>query len=272
MYSLHKIIVSVLVASLSLSASGGDPYKIPPGADAAGMGSVCLMKNGFWSSFRNQALLAEYRSFSAGINYENRFGISELGTRTAGLIIPAGNSSLGITYSHFGYKLFHRELGGLSCGLPLSENISAGVQIDCFSEKSSSEYENRYLVTFEAGMTVSAGNNILLGIHIFNPVPGYLRKTFMPTRLCIGAGLSLNDLLFAGAEAEMSSGENLLLRMGFEYNLYRKLQLRGGFCTENTSFSFGLGYNLKFMQLDLAFVTHERLGITSSASLIFVIH
>ena len=47
--------------------------------------------------------------------------------------------------------------------------------------------------------------------------------------------------------------------------------IRGGFSSENTSFSFGTGYKLKFATIDLGFLTHEKLGITTSASLIFKI-
>ncbi len=271
MYSLHKITVWVVFVFLSSAASGADPYRIPAGADGSGMASVCVMKNGFWSSFHNQALLAGNRSISAGINYENRFNISELGTRTAGIVISAGSTSLGIVYSHFGYNYFRREMGGLSCGVTLSENIAAGVQIDYFSEKTSGEYENRRSVTCEAGLLISPKENVRIGIHIFNPVPNSLRKTFLPTVLRAGAGIDLSKVLFAGAEAEMSSGEKLILRTGFEYEAFKKFRLRGGFCTENTSFSFGLGYLLKSLQIDLGFSTHEKLGITSSASLIFKI-
>jgi hypothetical protein len=62
-----------------------------------------------------------------------------------------------------------------------------------------------------------------------------------------------------------------MIRTGFEYEAVKNLWLRGGFSTENSSFSFGLGYLLKSLKLDLSFATHEKLGITSSASLIFKI-
>ncbi|MCX6302505.1 MAG: hypothetical protein NTW82_10005 [Bacteroidia bacterium] len=271
MYSLHKITVSVLFVFLSSVASGGDTYIIPAGAAGSGMASVCIMKDGFWSFFHNQALLSENRSLSAGINYENRFNISELGTRTAGIVIPAGGTSLGIVYSHFGYNNFRRVTGGLSCGMDLSENIAAGLQVDYFSEKTSGEYKNRQSITFEAGLLIHPKENISIGIHIFNPVPNSLRKTFLPTVLRTGAGIELSSVLFAGAEAEISSGKKLILRTGFEYEAFKKFRLRGGFSTENTSFCFGLGYLMKSLQLDLGFATHEKLGVTSSASLVFKI-
>jgi len=270
LYSLHKTVVSVLLVFLSSSAAGGDPYRIPAGAEGAGMGSVCVMRNGFWSSFQNQALLTGNKSFAAGINYENRFNISEIGTRTGGVIIPAGEASLGVIYSHFGYTHFTRQLAGLSCGLSLSDAVDAGVQIDYIAERTSGEYDNRHILTFEAGLLISPKENISIGIHLFNPVPGSIRKSFLPTGLRAGAGIDLSKVLFAGAEAEMSTGEKLIIRTGFEYKVFEKIMLRGGLSTGNTSFSFGLGYRYKALNLDLSFATHERLGITSNASVIFI--
>ena len=270
--SLHKISVSVFYIFLSLTASGGDPYRPSAGAGEAGMGYVCIMKNGFWSSFHNQASLAYNNSFSFGINYENRFSIRELGTRSVGMIIPAGKASLGVVYSHFGYTDFKRDMTGLACGIKLSEKISAGIQVDYFSERASGEYGNNQSVTCEAGLLVTPSENIRIGIHLFNPVPNSIRKTYLPTTLRVGAGTDLNKLLFAGVEVEMSSGSKLIIRTGFEYEVAKKLWIRSGFSTNNNSFSFGLGYLVKIAQINLGFTTHEKLGVTSSVSLVFKIH
>ena len=272
MSSLHKISVSVFFIFLSLTASGGDPYRPSAGAGEAGMGYVCVMKNGFWSSFHNQASLANNNSFSFGFNYENRFIIKELGTRSAGMTIPAGKASLGAVYSHFGYTDFKREMTGLACGMKLSDKISAGVQVDYFSERTSGEYSNNQSVTCETGLLVTPSENIRIGIHLFNPVPNSIRKTYLPTTLRVGAGTDLSKLLFAGVEAEMSSGSRLIIRTGFEYEATKNLWLRGGFSTNNSSFSFGLGYLAKIAQIDIGFATHEKLGVTSSVSIVFKIH
>jgi len=236
------------------------------------MGYVCIMKNGFWTSFQNQASLAKNNSVSFGLNYQNRFNIKELGTRSIGITIPAGKASIGVVYSHFGYTDFKRQMTGLSCGMKLSEVISAGVQVDYFSEKASGEYDHSQSVTCEAGLFLTPSENITFGIHLFNPVPNSIRKTCLPTSLRVGAGTELNKLLFAGIEVEMSSWSRLILRTGFEYEAAKKLWLRSGFSTDNNSFSFGLGYLLKTAQMDFGFQTHELLGVTSSVSLIFKIH
>ena len=270
--SLLKIPVSFLLLFSSLTASAGDPYRPSAGAGEAGTGYVCVMKNGFWSSFHNQATLASNNSFSCGFNYENRFSISELGTRSAGLIIPAGKASLAVIYSHFGYSNFKRDMTGLACGIKLSGKISAGVQVDYFSERATGEYNNNQSVTCEAGVLLTPSASTTIGIHIFNAVPNSLRKTFLPSTLRVGAGTFLNNSLFAGVELEMSTLSKLIFKTGFEYEAVKKLWLRGGYCSDNNAFSFGIGYLIKLVQMDIGFVTHETLGITSSVSLIFKIH
>jgi len=269
LFSLHKIPVSVLFIFLFSSASGIDPFFPAAGAAESGMGFSCVMGPGFWSSFHNQALLPLHKSAEIGFSYQNRFSISELGTRSAGFVMPVGNAGVGMVYSHFGYKDLTRHSAGLACGLKLSERISAGIQTDFFAEKTAGEYNERRSVTFEAGLLITPSEKINIGFHLFNPLPNSLRKNYLPSSLRAGAGIWLNSSLFACAEAEMSTGSSISLKAGFEYEPSETIRIRGGFGSENTSFCFGIGYLLKFAQLDLGFATHEMLGVTSSVSIIF---
>jgi hypothetical protein len=270
--SLLKISVSLILLFLQITASGGIPYGIQAGAGEAGMGYACVVRQGFWSSFHNQALLPFNDNSLLAINYENRFGIRELGTSTAGVIIPAGSASLGAAYSHFGYPDFKRDMAALACGVKLSEKIAAGVQIDYFSERTSGEYNNNRYITFETGFIFLPSENIRIGIHLYNPIPNSLRKNNQPVSLTAGAGIDLSKILFAEAEAEMSTAGYLAIRTGFEYEAVKNLRLRAGFSTRNNSFCFGTGYQAGFVTMDLGFTLHDRLGVTSSASLIFKIH
>ena len=270
--SLLKISVSLFFLFLQIAATDGTRYGIRAGAGEAGMGYACVMKEGFWSSFHNQALLAFNKDYSFGFNYEDRFGIKELGTRSAALVIPAGKATAGAVYSNFGYSDFKRDVAGLACGMELSDKVAAGVQIDYFSERTSGEYNSNQYITFETGVVASVSDNIKLGFHLFNPVPNSLRKNKQPVSISAGAGISLSKSLFAGIEAEMSSESSTELRMGFEYEAVKSLMLRAGFSTLNNSFCFGMGYQLGIVKLDLGFATHDRLGVTSSISLIFKIH
>ena len=192
MYSLHKISVSVLLIFYFSSASGGNPCLITAGAPEAGTGYSCIMRPGFWSSFHNQALLSENTNLSTGVNYENRFGIKELGTASAAVIIPSGKASIGAIWSRFGYKDFIRQSAGIACGLKIAEGISTGIQVDFLSEKTPGEYSGRQSLTFEAGVLLTPADNIRIGIHLFNPVPNSMRRRYLPSSLRAGAGIKLN--------------------------------------------------------------------------------
>ena len=254
---------------MSVKGFAGDPFRFMAGARQAGMAYVCVLNNDLWSSFHNQAGLAFNKSFSFGFNCENRFSIKELGTRTAGVTIPAGRVSLGAVYSDFGYSDFKRQMIGLACGMPLSHNVAAGVQLDYLSEITTGEYNNYQMITCEAGIIFSASENVKVGMHVFNPVPNSIRKSDMPTDLRIGAGVTLSKELFAGVETEMSTADKLVIRTGFGYEAAKKFFIRGGFSTENSSFCFGLGYRAGPAMIDFGFSTHEKLGITTSVSMIF---
>ncbi len=271
MFSLRKISVLLLLYSVPLALSGEDPMWFSAGAAGTGMGSVSATGRGFWSSFSNQALLTENDHYSAGISFLNRFNIAELGTYSAGLILPAGKSTGGIMYYRFGYSEYKREKIGLACGMRLSEKISAGVQIDYVAVTTSNKYAGAQSLTFETGLLIHASESVSLGIHLFNPVPNSLRKSFVPSSLSAGIEKELGRSLNAAAELCMSSGRPLSIKLGFDYEAVSKLHLRGGFSTENTSFSFGTGFTWNSVIVDLAFATHEKLGITTAASLIFII-
>lgn len=268
MFSLLKIIVSFCVVFVSVEAYAGDPYSYKAGARETGMARVCITNSDPWTSFNNQAALAFNKSYSFGFNYENRFGVSELGTRTAALIMPAGKVSLGAVYSYFGYSDFRRQTVGLACGMPLSNIVSAGIQIDYFSEKTTGEYQNSQVLTCETGIIVNASEKVKISLHLFNPVPNSMRKSDLSTSMNIGAMVNLNKELSAGVETAFCSGGRLILRTGFEYEAVKNFMVRGGFSSEDNSFCFGLGYMAGPAKVDIGFASHERLGITSAVSVI----
>lgn len=268
MFSLRKISVLILFLFFFLPAPADNPYRPPAGAREAGMAFASTMSEGFWSSFHNAALLSSVNNISFGAGYENRFGIKELSTRTAAIIIPAGKASVGSFYSHFGYTDFRRDMIAISCGLPLSEKISAGIQIDYFSEKTAGEYLNTNILTFEVGVLLRLSEELTLGVQAFNPLPDAIRHFSIPSGLRAGIGSKLNSQLFAGVEVEMVTGMNPDLRAGLEYEIIKNFWIRGGYRTALPSFSFGTGYVTHHGKIDIAFSTHEKLGITSNVSFI----
>lgn len=218
----------------------------------------------------NQASLAFNTSLAAGINYQSRFNLKELSTCTAGFIMPVNSTSVGAIYSHFGYSDFRRSMTGLACGLNLANNIAAGIQVDYFAERTYGEYNDRNTLTFEIGTIISITENLQAGIHLFNPLPNAWRKEYMPSTISVGTGIRISPSLFAALEADINSDERFVAKTGFEYKAVKNFILRGGYNTDHNSFSFGLSYWMKPVKIDLAFATHDRLGISSSVAMLFI--
>ncbi|HKK43276.1 MAG TPA: hypothetical protein VJ963_12755 [Bacteroidales bacterium] len=269
MSSLRKIAVSLFFLLSFYNASRGFPFCSPTGDGEAGMGGVCIMRKTPRSFFENQASLGSNHSLFAGIRYTDRFSVKELGTRSVFIAVPAGKTSLGLIYSHFGYSGFKRDIGGLACGIRLSDMITAGVQADILSERAAADYYEYMTISCETGIIISPDDKTSIGIHVINPVPNSLRKEAMPLTVRAGAGTYLDKSLFAGMEAEMSTGGSLVLKTGFEYEVIKNLRLRGGFITKNNAFTFGIGYGMKMVIADIGFMIHDRLGTSTTVSIIF---
>ena len=121
-------IVYILLSCLTLSAE--TPYLFGHSAIGNGMGKTGLTYPGISQAFNNQALLSDIKKLSFAANYESRFNLKELATKTLSIAIPAGNVTLGTKYSHFGYSDYSRSFVGLAAGIKLSKDFSAGVEID----------------------------------------------------------------------------------------------------------------------------------------------
>lgn len=271
MCSLHKIAVSFIVTFFTIAASGGIPVNLHTGAGEAGMSYASVTGNGFWSAFHNQALLGLNRQTAVAVNYENRFGLAQLSTSSIAARMPAGSATLGAIWSHTGSRDYSWSEAGAACGLKLSEKLLAGVQIDLLTQKSAGEYSDNRALTFETGILLQVSENTYAGIHLFNPIPNSIRSKTMPSAIRAGAGTWFNKAFFAAAEAELATGGIPEFRTGFQYEILKSFQIRGGYCSSNNSFSFGMGWTFKGSKADIAFITHDKLGVSSCFSLIFAI-
>ncbi len=101
-YMKYKLLLVVLLLSSSLFASN-DNY--PMGGRSAGIGHASVTLSDVWSTHHNQAGLAYLENISAGVFYENRFLLKELGVQGGVLALPTKGGTFGISMSSFGYSL-----------------------------------------------------------------------------------------------------------------------------------------------------------------------
>lgn len=275
-----KVTISLFLVFISTCSYSGH-YNVL-GARSKGLGSSSVTLSGFWSGFNNQASLSDYNKLAAGIYYENRFIVKEMSLAAGGFILPTKTGTFGLNLTWFGYSNYNEKKIGLGYGRKFGKSFSAGVQLDYLSTYIADDYGNKNLLTFELGFKAAVGENIVIGGHLFNPVPVYIQKEFnerVPTVFTIGAAYHISKKLFITLETEKNSEFKPLIRGGIEYHIIDRVAVRTGYSTlpsQNGSTKFSIaslytfGFSLNFEKLDIDFASsyHNILGWSPSLSAI----
>ncbi|MBE0649596.1 MAG: hypothetical protein IH595_02030 [Bacteroidales bacterium] len=246
---------------------------LPKGARSAGMGQCSVALTGFWNINDNQAGMALVKDFSAGINYQERFGMGPLSTKSIAVLYPSHLGVLGASIDYFGYSLYHEAKFGLAYARFLSPNLRAGVKLDYFQTGYGDHYGSDNNLTFELGFQYDISRNLTLGGSVFDPVPksNFRDVTFkLPFVYQIGVAYRFSKSLLATVEIERNSElSDFELKAGMEYSIENKYFFRTGLGTMQEIFTIGFGYKLKDLWVDIAAVVHQTLGISPQVSLIY---
>ena len=263
--------IILLVLFVEKTMASGDIF--PMGARAAGMGRVSVAMTGFWGIQNNPAGIALTDKYSVGINYESRFALNELSTKSIAIIAPLNFGVLGLSFNHFGYSAYSEMKLGLVYSRSFSKYFRIGLQLDYLSTNIGDNYGKKNNVTFEIGIQSDITENITLGAYAFNPIMVKLsdyNQEKLASVFRFGAAYKFDTKLIVSLEAEKSSNINpILLRMGIEYNFNSKFFLRGGIASRYEIFTLGFGMKFKYFSFDLAATMHESLGFSPQSSIIF---
>ncbi|NOZ46139.1 MAG: hypothetical protein GXO79_05080 [Chlorobi bacterium] len=236
----------------------------PTGARSAGMANASVVLKDIWSVQHNQAGLAYIKTPELGLYYENRFQIKELSLTSLVFAYPVINGVFGLNLTHWGYSKFNTTKVGLSFAKSFSKTFSAGIQLDYFNTYFTEEYGNRGSVVVEAGIRAEPVENLIIGAHIYNPTRAKLAiydDERLPTILRLGIGYRFSDNVLMTIETQKGLVEKIVFKTGIEYFFANKLYLRAGIASEPVSNTFGIGYVLKNLNIDLAFSRHQVFGL-----------
>src|SRR5437879_770897 len=93
-----------LIGFVFLSEAGNEDY--PVGGRSSAMGNASVSLADVWSAHHNQAGLGFEKNISAGVYYENRFLLKELGVKGAVIALPEKGGTFGLCVTNFGYSLY----------------------------------------------------------------------------------------------------------------------------------------------------------------------
>ena len=242
----------------------------PVGARSLALSHSFVSISDIWSTFHNQAGLAQIEGFSAGIFYESKFMVDELSLAAGTIILPVNAGTFGFSFYQFGQGTFKESKIGLAFSKQLSEKFSAAIQLDYFSQRMPENDGAFGFATFEAGIIYSPNKKLFLGAHIFNPISNGLGtsegKQKSPTIFRVGGHYQFDEMILVTVETQKDLENPFILKTGIEFSPVKNLALRFGVSGKPVNYTTGIGYSFGKITTDIGFSYHGNLGLTPSVS------
>ncbi|MBI9069867.1 MAG: hypothetical protein JEZ09_21420 [Salinivirgaceae bacterium] len=235
-----------------------------------GMGNSSVMLYDFWGVFNNQAGLAKIESPIVGICYDNGFLVNETGTQSLGFVLPTKSGNFNTAISRYGYSLYSENKLALGYSRKINDVISASLQFDYIYLHQSEAYENKGIFIFELGLIAEPVENLFIGVHLLNPTRTKIaeyQNERAATVMRFGLGYFFAENVVFTVEAEKNIENKVRMKSGLEYGIISNVFIRAGIKTNPNQFSLGLGYVFKNISIDISFLSHPSLPISSQASI-----
>jgi len=244
----------------------------PTGGKSESMAGASVTNRDLWSAFNNQAGLAYVRNMSAGIIYENNFLLKELGSKAGAFALPVNSGTFALSVYQFGFNLYNENKIGLAYAMPLSENFSAGVQVDYLLTQLAENYGRKGLFTFELGLMAKLTDKLYMGAHVFNParvkLTDYIEER-IPTHIRFGFNYIFSDKVNLVAEVEKDINYKPIFKVGIDYEIVKNVYVRTGVANNPSVFAFGFGVNMKKFKVDFGTSKHNALGYSPALSVMY---
>ena len=245
---------------------------MPQGARSSALGNASSVLTDVFAFHHNPGALGFNTQGGVGVSYENRYLMRELQSQGITLVQPLKKGVISAGGQFYGYETFRTNRVGAGYSLKLTENLSAGVQLNYLNVRLDQFYGSKHTLTGEVGMMAKIGEKLSLGFSVFNLGRTKLSE-FQDDRLTtlmrLGAGYELSDKVLFLIELENEITKSPRLKGGIEYSPSDMFYIRAGFQGAPIEFSFGFGAKWNKFKLDLATHYHQQLGWTPSAAMIY---
>lgn len=244
----------------------------PVGASAGGMAGASTAIGNIWATFNNPANLSGIENLSAGVNYENRFRIREMGLGSITAVLPTDYGVFGLAFNQSGSNLYSQSFLGLAYGRSFGERFRAGVRLDALYTHLAEGYGRRTDISFALGVAMDLTKEFVIAAMLSNPMRVKIAKDFderLPAIYRLGLAYKIEKNLTLTVEAEKDIRYKPSVRTGIEYRVKEIASIRAGIGTNPLNHAFGFGFNFGSFTFDIAAIRHEVLGYSPQASVIW---
>lgn len=265
-----KRIISTLTTVVFCQFLHSQISNIIPSSNAVAQTSVADSRN--WTAFNNPAMLGYLVNSEVGIEYENRCLVSELSTKSFQFALPSDLINSGLSFSYFGYSLYHEMLIGLGFARNFSDKFAMGVQFNYYTAffTASNSYRGAFLP--QIGLSVKLSPNFSLGFHSFNPFQTNINTKYVikriPSIFSLGTEYSFAPELVWRTQIDKEVSSNYRFASGFEYKMLQNFNVKlGAYGSGYLVSCLGFGFNTGAFLVDLNCELHPLLGLNTLAAI-----
>jgi len=267
---MKLFILFLLLCVIKPSCSQSLSY--PIGSRAIACGYTGIINRDIWAIYNNPAGTARLQGIHTGIFCENRFLIPELNRIAIGVFLPLKAGGIYASVDHMGGPRYSEMKAGIGYAMPFGEHFSAGIQLNYHMLTIGEGYGNHFSLTFEGGILARISEKLSLGLHIFNPLHMKWISTeeHIPVVFKAGIGYKPEKSIMLLAEINKSSDKTAIFCAGAEYYFQKKFYIRAGITSGTSRYTFGVGYNIRRIKIDISSSVHEWLGYSPQLSFTFI--
>lgn len=224
-----------------------------------------------WHAFSNPAMIAQLKTPQLGLLYENHSLLHELSTRSAQALVTSRFANAAVSFSYFGYPLYHEIMTGIGLARDFSGRFSLGVQFSGMWTYFAATDSYRFAMFPQIGLCTRLSEQFTLGFHAFNPFQTNIQTSVIikriPSVFSLGFAYHFNDDLVWRFQGDKEISSNYRFAGGFEYTMMEQMVVKlGGYATDYFIPCIGVGWEVGSLVLDLNTDVHPMLGLNSFAS------
>jgi hypothetical protein len=265
-----KKIISLLTILVFCQLLHSQISTIIPSSTSIASTSVADSHN--WSAFNNPAMLGFLEQPEFELQFENRYLLSELSTKSVQLAVPSELINTGISFSYFGYSLYQEMLLGLGFSRNFSDKFAMGVQFNYYTAFFSASNSYRGALLPQIGLSVNLSPNFNLGFNTFNPFQSNIQTEYVTKRLpsvfSLGTAYLFSKDFVWRTQVDKEVSSNYRFAMGFEYQMLQSFEVKlGAYSSGYLVTCLGIGFRTGSFLIDLNCEMHPLLGLNTLAAI-----
>lgn len=235
------------------------------GGRGAAMGHTSVCEQSLWALQNNPAGLAFLKGWHFGLYYENQWLLKETAFKCGGVAKSFDRvGCFGLLVTQFGGAHYSENQFGIVYARDFGPYLQMGLRFEYLLLHWGNDYPNRGAPSFELGIQSQITDKLRLGAILFNPVRIKLltiNEDPLPIEMRLGLAYQFTDGFIGQCEVgKNSERDGIQLRSGFEYTLFKRFFIRAGAAYYPNLLSFGIGYEIQHLHVDVAAQLHQALG------------